>query len=177
MGPVMISGYLAGYPADLTEQVRGLIAAGRIGGILRGKYPRAHTVRSDKALYDYVQALKSDHLRNASPLSRVAFDGKLQEVRNALGTHTRISRVQGGKLKAKREIHVAAVFKDMPEDFLRMIVVHELAHLKEPDHGKAFYQLCCHLERDYHQIEFDVRVYLSYLEAGGDPLWSATMPI
>ena len=175
MNPAASSGYLAGYPAELTEQVHGLIAAGRIGEILRGKYPRAHAMRSDKALYDYVQALKNDGLRNAPPLSRVAFDGKLQELRNALGTHARISRVQGGKLKAKREIHVAAVFKDMPEEFLRMIVVHELAHLKEPDHGKAFYQLCCHLERNYHQIEFDVRVYLTYLEAGGEPLWSSSM--
>lgn len=174
MSATASSGYLAGYPAELTEQVLSLIAAGRIASMLRGKYPRAHVLRSDKALYDYVQALKNDHLRNAPPVNRVAFDGKLQELRNALGTHTRISRVQGGKLKAKREIHVAAVFKDMPEDFLRMIVVHELAHLKEPDHGKAFYQLCCHLERDYHQIEFDVRVYLTYLEAGGEPLWSSS---
>ncbi len=174
MSPTASSGYLAGYPAELTERVLSLLAAGRIGGMLRGKYPQPHTLRSDKALYDYVQALKNDHLRNAPPVSRVAFDGKLQELRDALGTHTRISRVQGAKLKAKREIHVAAVFKDMPEDFLRMIVVHELAHLKEPDHGKAFYQLCCHLERDYHQIEFDVRVYLTYLEAGGAPLWSSS---
>lgn len=122
-------------------------------------------------LYDYVQTLKSDYLRNAAPLARVAYDGKLQELRNALGTHARISRVQGGRLKAKREIRVATVFRDMPEDFLRMIVVHELAHLKEPDHDKAFYQLCCHMEPDYHQLEFDLRVYLSHLEAGGDPLW------
>ncbi len=48
---------------------------------------------------------------------------------NALGLHTAISRVQGGKL-AKAEIRVATVFRDAPEAFLRMIVVHELAHLK-----------------------------------------------
>lgn len=79
--------------------------------------------------------------------------------------------MQGGRLKAKREIRVATVFRGMPEEFLRMIVVHELAHLKEPDHDKAFYQLCCHMEPNYHQLEFDLRVYLSHLEAGGDPLW------
>jgi len=103
----------------------------------------------------------------------VAFDGKLQELRNALGTHTRISRVQGGKPGEARDSRRGSV-QGHPEDFLRMIVVHELAHLKEPDHGKAFYHLCCHLERDYHQIEFDVRVYLTYLEAGGAPLWSSS---
>ncbi len=165
------STYLAGYPAELVDQADALIAAGKMGAILRRKYPQAHAVRTDKALYDYVQAMKGEYLRNAPPLARVAFDGKLQELRNALGTHTRISRVQGGRLKAKREIHVAAVFKAMPEEFLRMIVVHELAHLKEPAHDKAFYQLCCHMEPAYHQLEFDLRVYLSHLEAGGEALW------
>ena len=52
-----------------------------------------------------------------------------------------------------------------------MIVVHELAHIKEREHGKAFYQLCTHMEPDYAQLEFDVRVYLTYLDAGGIALW------
>lgn len=46
-----------------------------------------------------------------------------------------------------------------------MIIVHELAHLKEKDHNKAFYKLCEHMERDYYQIEFDLRLYLTYLES------------
>ncbi len=52
-----------------------------------------------------------------------------------------------------------------------MIVVHELAHMKERDHDKAFYQLCMHMEPEYGQLEFDLRVYLTYLDAGGDKLW------
>ena len=43
-----------------------------------------------------------------------------------------------------------------------MIVVHELAHLKEADHNKAFYQLCQHMLPDYHQREFDLRMYLTW---------------
>ena len=43
-----------------------------------------------------------------------------------------------------------------------MIVVHELAHLKEKDHNKAFYQLCQHMEPDYHQLEFDLRLWLTW---------------
>jgi predicted metal-dependent hydrolase len=59
-----------------------------------------------------------------------------------------------------------------------MIVVHELAHLKEPEHGKPFYALCRHMEPEYHQLEFDVRLWLTLLElsastgdlpAGGSP--------
>jgi predicted metal-dependent hydrolase len=64
----------------------------------------------------------------------------------------------------------------MPEEFLKMIVVHELAHIKVRDHGKSFYQLCCHMEPKYHQYEFDLRSYLSWLEYGGQALWENSSP-
>ena len=165
--------YLAGYPPALVAQVNALIAQDQLGTVLLQRYPVAHTVRTDKALYDYVVALKHTHLRTAPPLSKVAFDSKLQVIAHALGTHTAISRVHGGKLKAKREIRVATVFRDMPPEFLRMIVVHELAHLRVRNHDKAFYQLCCHMEPAYPQYELDLRAYLCLLGAGGAPLWAA----
>ena len=83
---------------------------------------------------------------------------------HALGTHTTISRVQGSRLKASREIRVAAVFREAPADFLKMILVHELAHFKERDHNKAFYQLCLHMTPNYFQLELDLRLYLIFLE-------------
>jgi hypothetical protein len=49
-----------------------------------------------------------------------------------------------------------------------MIVVHELAHIKEKEHNKAFYKLCMHMEPDYHQLEFDTRLYLTHLELFGE---------
>ena len=156
--------YLSAYSEDLQAQVQQLIAQNRLGETLRKRYPEAHDVRTDKALFDYVNDLKARSMRNAPPLSKVAYDAKLQVVRHALGTHTTVSRVQGSKLKSKREIRVAAVFKDAPADFLKMIVVHELAHLKEPQHDKAFYQLCAHMEPNYHQLEFDLRLYLTQRE-------------
>jgi len=164
--------YLTGYPPTLIEEVQRLLAEGRLGELLLRKYPERHGVRTDKALYDYVHELKGDYLRNAGPLSKVAFDSKLHIINNALGTHTSITRVQGDKLKAKREIRVSTLFKEMPGEFLRMIVVHELAHTKERAHDKAFYQLCQHMEADYFQLEFDLRAYLCHLEAGGRPLWT-----
>jgi predicted metal-dependent hydrolase len=173
MHPTPLPKYLAGYPADLVEQVRRLIEADRLGEVLLRKYPQGHGVRTDKALYDYVQELKGEYLRNTAPLSKVAFDSRLHVIANALGTHTAISRVQGSKLKSKREIRVATLFREMPPEFLRMIAVHELAHLKEREHDKAFYQLCRHMEADYFQLEFDLRAYLCHLEAGRRPLWGA----
>jgi len=153
--------YLTGYPPELLAQVRELIASGRLGETLAKRYPLGHDVRSDKALFDYTLALKNRYLRNAEPLSKVCFDAKLKIIQHALGTHTRNSRVQGAKLKSKREIRVASLFREAPAEFLKMIVVHELAHLKEQDHNKAFYQLCSHMEPAYGQLEFDLRLYLT----------------
>ncbi|MDG2526101.1 DUF45 domain-containing protein [Stenotrophomonas sp. HITSZ_GD] len=153
--------YLTGYPPPLLDRVRQLIDQGRLRPMLAEKYRDAHAVRNDGQLYDYVQALKEQHLRRSVPLGKVLYDGKLQVMKHALGTHTAISRVHGGKLKASREIRIATVFRDAPADFLRMIVVHELAHIKEAEHNKAFYQLCRHMEPEYHQLEFDLRLYLT----------------
>ena len=173
MRPRFSPDYLAAYPAELSAQVRRLIEQDRLAAMLRAKYPQAHCIRTDKALYDYVQALKTEFMRNTGQLSLVAYDSNLQLIAQALGTHTRIARVQGSKLKSKREIRVASLFRETPPEFLRMIVVHELAHLKEREHGKAFYQLCRHMEPDYHQFEFDLRAYLCHLDARGEVLWSA----
>lgn len=171
MQPRPAPAYLAAYPAHLRQQVLALIEQGRFADALRRRYPQAHAVRSDSALYDYVQALKAEHMRTAPPLGKVRFDNTLHVIRNALGTHTAISRVQGARLQAKREVRIATLFRAVPEEFLRMIVVHELAHLRVRDHDKAFYQLCLHLEPDYHQYEFDLRAYLTYRDAGGEALW------
>ena len=156
--------YLAGYPPALLDQVRTLIAEGRLAESVSRRYPEGHGVKTDRALYDYVGELKARHMRSAPPLAKVQYDMKLHVVRNALGTHTTVSRVQGGNLKAKREIRVASLFKEAPAPFLKMIVVHELAHLKEREHDKAFYALCTHMEPEYHQLELDVRLWLTELE-------------
>jgi predicted metal-dependent hydrolase len=164
--------YLNGYPADTVQQIETLLQAQKLGPWLLKKYPQAHGLRDDRALFDYVQDLKQTYLKGASPVGKVLYDNKLQLVKNALGTHTNIARVQGAQLKAKREIRIASLFKDTPLEFLRMIAVHELAHLRERDHDKNFYKLCSYMEPDYHQLEFDVRVYLTYLDTSSARLWS-----
>jgi len=153
--------YLGGYPHETLTQVRALLASGELAERLARRYPDPHDVRTDGALYDYTMALKTRFMRSAAPLSKVVFDNRLHVIENALGTHTTVARVQGNKLKAKREIRVAGVFRNAPAEFLKMIVVHELAHLKERVHDKAFYALCQHMAPDYHQLEFDLRLYLT----------------
>ena len=158
--------YLAGYPDPLQLQVRALIEQDRLGAILGEKYGQMHTVRNDRQLYEYTLAMKERFLRKAAALDKVVYDNKLHVVKHALGTHTTVSRVQGSRLKASREIRIATVFRDAPAEFLKMIVVHELAHLKEHEHNKPFYQLCTHMAPDYHQLEFDLRLYLTHLDCG-----------
>lgn len=156
--------YINGYNETIKTQVQELIHSGKLGSHLEKKYPDKHTYTTDKSLYDYVIELKNTHFRHSPPITKVHYDTKIRDLHSALGTHTFVSRVQGGKLKAKNEIRISHAFKKVPEPFLRMIVTHELAHLKEKEHNKAFYSLCTHIEPDYHQLEFDVRLYLTYME-------------
>ena len=156
--------YLQAYPPHLQQQVRQMIDSGRLGEYLQRRYPGRHDVQSDKALYGYAQDLRQQYLRSAPPLDKVLFDSRLDLTHRALGLNTAVSRVQGGKLKAKKEIRVAALFREAAPEFLNMIVVHELAHLKEAEHNKAFYKLCQYMLPDYHQLEFDLRLYLTWRE-------------
>ncbi|MBC7499131.1 MAG: M48 family metallopeptidase [Herminiimonas sp.] len=164
--------YLMGYPDNVRLQVQTLLDDDKLAEVLLKRYPTSHEVRTDRALYDYVITLKNEHIRNGEPISKVAFDNKIHVIQHALGTHTAISRVQGNKLKSKHEIRVASVFKNVPSEFLKMIAVHELAHLKEKGHDKAFYKLCTHMEPHYHQYEFDLRLYLTHLDRAGAALWA-----
>jgi predicted metal-dependent hydrolase len=159
--------YMAGYSEKLTGQVSLLISENRLGSVLLKKYSSTHDIRTEKALYDFTVGIKNEYLRKSQPLSKVIYDGRINVIQHALGTHTFISRVQGAKLKAKNEIRIASVFKHTPLEFLKMIVVHELAHLKEKEHNKAFYQLCEYMEPAYHQLEFDMRLYLTHLDLAG----------
>lgn len=154
--------FLAGYPDSLVSQVRSLIAQQRLGPWLAQKYPaKRHEIQTDKALFAYVQALKQQYMKSAPPLSGVCYDSKINVVKHALGLHLTHSRVQGGRLKSKSSIQIASLFREAPAPFLRMIAIHELAHLRHKDHDKAFYQLCCHMEPEYHQLELDLRLYLT----------------
>ncbi|MEH6356268.1 MAG: M48 family metallopeptidase [Marinobacter sp.] len=141
-----------------------LITNGCLGGYFEKKYPDVHEIQSDKALYQYVTDLKNKYMRKSDPISQVNYNSKLKVLKNALGVHTSQSRVQGSKLKSHKSITVASLFKEAPPEFLRMIAVHELSHLREKEHNKAFYQLCCHMEPDYHQLELDTRLWLHWRE-------------
>ena len=122
-----------------------LIEQNKLADYLLNKYPTTHQFVNDKALREFTVSIKNQFIKKSSPLSLVIYDPKIHVINNALGLHSFVSRVQGNKLKSKNEIRVSEIFRRAPEAFLNMIVVHELAHLKEKEHNKAFYKLCCHM--------------------------------
>lgn len=160
--------YLRAYPQSLRQQVSELLNSGKLGEVLARRYSESrHHIQTDKSLYEYTLEIKRQFLRSSEPLSKVVFDPKLHIIHNALGTHSQVSRVQGGKLKSKNEIRICSQLKQLPLPLLRMLVVHELAHLKEKEHNKAFYQLCQYMEPHYHQLELDLRLFLTWQEQRG----------
>ena len=159
--------YISSYSDQVKMQVQQMLEQNKLANYLLSKYPSTHNISNDKALRTYVMALKNQYLKKSSPLSQIKYDDKIHVINNALGLHTYISRVQGNKLKSKNEIRIGSLFKKAPEEFLSMIVVHELAHLKEKSHNKNFYQLCQSILPDYHQLELDLRIYLTQIETHG----------
>ena len=168
--------YIDHYPEELKRQVHWLIEKKTLGNYLLSKYKESHTLSSDKALYTYVMELRSQYLRKSEPVTKVIYDGKISDINDALGLHRISIKNHGGRLRSKSEIRIATLFKNVPEPFLKMICVHELAHLKEKEHNKAFYALCEKMESSYHQLEFDVRLYLVHLELFGKLYEKASLP-
>ena len=160
--------YINHYSDAVVKQVKQLIINNKLGDYLLKKYPQKHDVNTEKQLYKYTLQLKNDYIKQSNSLSKVIYDPKIHVYNNALGTHSFVSRVQGNKLKSKQEIRIASLFKNAPLAMLNMIVVHELAHLKEKQHNKAFYNLCEYMQPDYHQLELDTRLFLIYSELEGD---------
>lgn len=156
--------YISAYPQNIQDQVQKMLDDGQLSSFLLKKYPKPHSIANDKDLREYAMDIKNQFMKKSSPLSKVIYDGKIHVINNALGLHSYVPRVQGNKVKMKNELRVSSVFKNAPMELLNMIVVHELAHLKEKQHDKAFYKLCQHMLPDYHQLEFDMRLYMTQIE-------------
>ncbi|KJZ12412.1 MAG: M48 family metallopeptidase [Marinomonas sp.] len=160
--------YISAYPNHLQNQIQTLIDQDKLANYLLSRFPEPHKITNDKALRDYVSNLKNQYMKKSANLSKIQYDNKIHLVNNALGMHSYVSRIQGNKLKSKNELRISTLFKNAPIQLLNMICVHELAHLKEKEHNKAFYQLCQYMLSDYHQLEFDARVYLTQVEFLGE---------
>lgn len=148
------------YPEELILKVEKFLEDGNLDTYLLQKYPQRHSIQSQKLLVAFVKEIKDHYIKSSLPIHRICWDDKIERAEQYLGVHITRSKVQGRKLSSKKEIKIASLFKNAPECFLRMIVVHELAHLKYVDHNDAFYKFCNYMEPNYFQLEFDVRLLL-----------------
>ena len=105
--------YLSGYPTEIIDQVKDLLAQEKLGVWLLEKYPNCHQYRNEKVLYEYAIELKNRFLRQSPTLSKVVYDPKVHVIHHALGVHAKISRVQGKKLKAKIDEALKEVADDL----------------------------------------------------------------
>ena len=110
--------------------------------------------------------------------ARTLFEARIALHAGAMGVQIRqlrlsSARTRWGSASSDGSIRLNWRLIHFPVETIDYVVVHELAHLREKDHGKAFYQLCTHMEPQYHQYEFDLRLYLTHVDATGERLWGA----
>ena len=79
--------YIGSYAPELKAQVQAMIDDQSLGKYLEKKYAESHNITNDKSLRNYVMDLKNQYMRKSAPLSKIAFDGKIHVVNNALGLH------------------------------------------------------------------------------------------
>ncbi|TDT71800.1 hypothetical protein EV215_0484 [Hypnocyclicus thermotrophus] len=163
--------YLEGYSEKIKIQVKELFNNNLVEKYLFNKYKVKHNISTDKLLYGYVDNLRKKYLKKTKPLNKVKYDSKIKLKKQALGLNIFNYKIHGNKTIATNEIKISTDFKNVPEEFLRFVVIHELAHLKEKEHNKEFYKLCTHIEKNYFQFELDMRIYLTYIKLTNKYLW------
>lgn len=160
--------YFGHYPEQVQQQVDSLLQQQRLGQFFTQRYPHPHDIKTDKQLYNYIERLRQEYMKNSPRVHLAAYVKRHNMALNALGTHTYKTTQHGGRHKTSHQIHIEATLRHAPEPILRALVVHELAHFKEKQHNKAFYNLCQHMEPHYHQLELELRLFLLLCEAEGN---------
>jgi len=148
--------YFQGYPQDIRDHFEPLIKNGHVRSYLLKKYPVGHQINTDKQLYEYANKLKQNFMKKSPPIGKVKYVKQKNLIFTALGNHTSIS--------PKYEIRIAVSLKNAPEEMLHMLVVHELAHFKEKDHTRDFYNLCEYMQPDYCDVEVDTLLFQSLVD-------------
>ncbi len=57
----------------MTAQVQKLVNEKRLGDTILKRFPVAHEIKTERALYDFTIELKNQFLRKAPPISKVVF--------------------------------------------------------------------------------------------------------
>lgn len=163
--------FLKGYDSNLLTQVNKLIEENKLGDYLKSKYNMEKNLNNDKDLYNLGISIKNQYMKNVKTPDKIYFDNKIEFSNQALGLNSFIPKIQGKKIKIINDIKISSRFKKLPYEFTYNVLVHEIAHLKEKNHSKSFYMLCQNISPDYFQIDFDLRLYLTYNDIFKQILW------
>jgi len=163
--------YLKGYSDTIIKSIEKLIDENKLGLYLKNKYININTFTKDKDLYLLAKEIKDKYIKNEKLPERIFYDNKIELKNQALGLHTYIPVKHGKKYKMQNEIKISSRFKTLPYEFMENILIHELCHLKEKEHNKAFYKLCKNIDERYFEIDLDIRIYLTFLDIYQEKLW------
>jgi hypothetical protein len=163
--------YLKGYSDNIHISVNKLIENEKLGFYLENKYKKINFLKKDKELYNLAKEIKDKYIKNQKLPERIIYDNKIELCNQALGLHSYIPSKQGKKIKIKNEIKISSRFKELPYEFMENVLIHELCHLKEKEHNKAFYSLCKNISENYFEIDLDIRIYLTYIDIYKSELW------
>lgn len=152
--------FLDEYPDKVQNKIRTIIEEDKLEAYLEDLYPEKHKINTDKALFEYVQDLRKKYMKKAAPAHKVVFEDKNETIFNALGDNINDLILFDNGHKIKNVIRIAEFYQNAPVELFHMVVVHELAHIKEREHDNNFFRLCKHMDGDYDQHEFDLRLYL-----------------
>lgn len=72
----------------------------------------------------------------------------------------RASKSRWGSCSPKGRISISSELIKLDERFYEYIIIHELCHLKHPNHGRGFYNLLEELLPDYKQVRKELRKYV-----------------
>ncbi|MDA3852405.1 MAG: DUF45 domain-containing protein [Spirochaetaceae bacterium] len=152
--------FLESCSEKVQNKIGRIIEEGELEAYLKDLYPENNNISTDKALFTYAQVIRKKYMKKAPPAHKVVFDESDDHVYNALGDNINDLILSDNGHKIKNVIRISSVYKSAPAELFHMVLVHELAHLKERDHSKSFYRLCQHMDDDYDQHEFDLRLFL-----------------
>jgi hypothetical protein len=72
----------------------------------------------------------------------------------------RPSKSRWGSCSSKGRISISSELIKLDEKFYEYIIVHELCHLKHPNHGSGFYKLLEELLPDYKEVRKELRKFV-----------------
>lgn len=105
------------------------------------------SLSSNRVVLEMYQSFMAGYVRR---INEATFNVDIGGVRIGSAKHTRLAQIN---LKSRIITFSRFAIENVPERGRRYLVIHELAHVKEPSHNKKFWGLVEQFEPHYRQID------------------------